>query len=139
MKTLALRVRYQNRSTLEIARFLEKHRAVKRVHYPGLETHPQHQRARKLFTGFSGVLSFELDGGVAEADGFISRTTIPICAPSLGGVETLITRPATTSHAGLTPEQRRGLGISDSLIRLSVGLEATEDLIGDFDQALASI
>jgi cystathionine beta-lyase/cystathionine gamma-synthase len=136
MKTLALRVRYQNRSTLEIARFLEKHRAVKRVHYPGLETHPQHRRARKLFSGFSGVLSFELDGGVAEADGFISRTTLPICAPSLGGVETLITRPATTSHAGLTPEQRRGLGISDSLIRLSVGLEATEDLIADFDQAL---
>ncbi len=137
MKTLALRVPYQNRSALEIARFLEQHRAVKRVHYPGLESHPNHARARRLFAGFAGVLSFELDGGVAEADRFIAKTTLPICAPSLGGAETLITRPATTSHAGLTREERRRLGISDSLIRLSVGLESTEDLIADFDQALS--
>ncbi len=139
MKTLALRMPYQNRSALEIARFLEQHRAVKRVHYPGLESHPNHARAKNLFAGFSGMLSFELNGGVAEADRFIAKTTLPICAPSLGGAETLITRPATTSHAGLAPEERRGLGISDSLIRLSVGLESTEDLIADFDQAFAEM
>jgi cystathionine beta-lyase/cystathionine gamma-synthase len=112
---------------------------VERVHYPGLESHPQHPRARKLFTGFSGMLSFEVKGGVAEADRLIANLTLPICAPSLGGTETLITRPATTSHAGMSPNERRRLGISDSLIRLSVGLEATEDLIADFDQALSSI
>jgi cystathionine beta-lyase/cystathionine gamma-synthase len=139
MKTLALRMAYQNRSALEIARFLEGHRAVKRVNYPGLESYPNHARARKLFAGFSGMLSFELKGSVAEADGFMAKTTLPICAPSLGGPETLITRPATTSHAGLTHDERRRLGISDSLIRMSVGLESTEDLIADFDQALASI
>jgi len=139
MKTLALRMAYQNRSALEVARFLEGHRTVKRVHYPGLESHPNHTRARKLFAGFSGMLSFELQGGVAEADSFMAKTTLPICAPSLGGPETLITRPATTSHAGLGPDERRRLGISDSLIRMSVGLESTEDLIADFDQALASI
>jgi len=139
MKTLAVRMAYQNRSALEIARFLGKHKAVKRVNYPGLESHPNHARARKLFTGFSGMLSFELNGSVAEADRFMAKTTLPICAPSLGGPETLITRPATTSHAGLTPDERRRLGISDSLIRMSVGLESTEDLIADFDQALASV
>jgi cystathionine beta-lyase/cystathionine gamma-synthase len=138
MKTLAVRMPYQNRSALEIARFLEKHPAVKHVNYPGLESHPNHARAKKLFAGFSGMLSFELKGGVAEADRFIAKCTLAICAPSLGGVETLVTRPATTSHAGLPPEERRRLGISDSLIRLSVGLESTEDLIADFDQALAS-
>jgi len=136
MKTLAVRVKYQNESTLKIARFLEGHRAVARVNYPGLESHPRHQRARELFDGFGGVLSFELKGGVPAAERFMRHTSLPILAPSLGGVETLITRPATTSHSGMSPVDRQRLGITDSLIRLSVGIEATEEMIEDFDRAL---
>jgi cystathionine beta-lyase/cystathionine gamma-synthase len=136
MKTLAVRMRYQNESAFKIAGYLESHPAVRTVNYPGLEGHPNHHRARDLFDGFSGMLSFELKGGADEADRFIQNVALPISAPSLGGVETLITRPATTSHTGMSPEDRRALGISDGLIRLSVGLEATEDLIADFEQAL---
>jgi len=137
VKTLAVRVRHQNQSALQIARFLEGHPAVARVHYPGLESHPRHARARALFDGFGGMLSFELKGGLEAADRLMSRLTLPICAPSLGGVETLITRPATTSHAGMSPEDRLRLGITDGLVRLSVGIEAPEDLIADFEHALA--
>jgi cystathionine beta-lyase/cystathionine gamma-synthase len=138
LKTLSVRVKYQNESTIKIARFLEEHPAVRKVNYPGLESHPRHQRARELFDGFSGMLSFELKGGVEAAERFMQNTTIPFVAPSLGGVESLITRPATTSHSGMSAEDRQNLGISDSLIRLSVGIEATEDMIEDFDQALRS-
>jgi len=137
LKTLVLRVRYQNDSTLRLARFLEAHPAVTAVHYAGLASHPRHERARRLFAGFGGVLSFELQGGAARADEFASRVRIPAVAPSLGGVHTLLTRPATTSHSGLTREDRLRLGISDGLLRLSVGIESTEDLIEDFTQALA--
>jgi len=136
MKTLAVRVRQQNASAMEIARFLENRPEVETVHYPGLASHPQHNRARELFDGFGGMLSFELQGGVELAERFIRNTTIPICAPSLGGVESLITRPVTTSHACLSPEECKEVGISESLIRLSVGLEATADILSDFDQAL---
>jgi cystathionine beta-lyase/cystathionine gamma-synthase len=136
MKTLSVRVRYQNESALAIARFLENHPAVAKVNYPGLESHPQHQRARSLFDGFGGVLSFELKGGVEAAEAFIHKTRLPIVAPSLGGVETLITRPATTSHSGMSAQDRLRLGVSDSLIRVSVGIEATAELIEDFEQAL---
>src|SRR5215216_3129020 len=104
MKTLALRVRYQNASALKIAQFLEGHPSVARVNYPGLESYAAHQRARDLFDGFGGVLSFELKGDTDTAERFIRRTHIPIIAPSLGGVETLITRPATTSHSGMSQE-----------------------------------
>jgi cystathionine beta-lyase/cystathionine gamma-synthase len=136
MKTLALRVKYQNESALAVARFLEGNTAVARVHYPGLESHPRHQRARELFDGFGGMVSFELKGGVEEAKQFIRHVTLPIHAPSLGGVETLITRPATTSHSGMSPKDRQRQGISDQLIRLSVGIEATEELIEDLGNAL---
>lgn len=136
LKTLALRVRYQNDSTLQIAQFLAGHPEVARVNYPGLETHPQHARARRLFSGCGGVLSFELRGALSRADEFAARVRIPIVAPSLGGVHTLLTRPATTSHAGLTRAQREHLGISDSLLRLSVGIESPLDLIADLEQAL---
>jgi cystathionine beta-lyase/cystathionine gamma-synthase len=139
MKTLALRVRQQNQSALQIARFLEAHPAVARVNYPGLESHPQHQRARELFTGFGGMLSFELQGASSQAGQFMQRTTIPILAPSLGGVETLLTVPARTSHAGLAPEERHRLGISDGLVRMSVGIEATDELLEDLAQALDGI
>lgn len=136
MKTLAVRVKYQNESALKVAKFLEDHEAIEKVNYPGLESHAGHQRARDLFDGFSGMLSFELKSGIEAAERFIQNTTVPIIAPSLGGIETLITRPATTSHSGLSPEDRHRLGISDSLIRVSVGIEALEDLIEDFEQAL---
>ncbi len=136
MKTLAVRMKYHNESALKIAQFLEAYPAVTKVNYPGLESHPAHQRAKELFDGFSGMLSFELKGGVDAAEHFMQKITLPIVAPSLGGVETLITRPVTTSHASVSPEDRKKLGISDSLIRLSVGIEATEDLIEDFEQAL---
>jgi cystathionine beta-lyase/cystathionine gamma-synthase len=137
MKTLALRVRYQNESALRLAQFLESHPAVARVNYAGLESHPRHARARELFEGFAGVLSFEIEGDTDRAEAFIQKTTLPLVAPSLGGVETLITRPVTTSHAGMTAEDRARLGITDRLIRVSVGIEATEELIADFGQALA--
>jgi len=138
IKTLAVRVRYQNESALKIARFLESHPKVRQVNYPGLESSPDHLRACELLDGFGGMLSFDLAGGVAAADSFIEHVTLPVSAPSLGGVESLITRPATTSHLGMSPEERGRAGIADGLIRLSVGLEATEDLIEDCTQALAS-
>jgi cystathionine beta-lyase/cystathionine gamma-synthase len=136
LKTLALRVRFQNDSTLALARLLAAAPGVTRVNYPGLESHPQHRRARELFTGYGGVLSFELEGGARHADEFAARLRIPALAPSLGGVQSLITRPATTSHAGLSPAERASLGISEGLLRLSVGIEATEDLQQDLQQAL---
>jgi len=138
MKTLAVRMKYQNKSALEIARFLENHQAVEKVNYPGLESHPQHRRASELFDGYSGMLSFELKGGVEAAERFMENVTLPVIAPSLGGIETLLTRPVTTSHAGLSPEDRLNLGISDSLIRVSIGIESTEDIIEDFRQALGA-
>ena len=136
LKTLAVRIRYQNESALKIAQFLENHSAIEKINYPGLKSHPRHQRASELFDGFSGMLSFEIKGGVQAAERFIQNTTLPIVAPSLGGVESLITRPAITSHSGMSPEDRQALGISDTLIRVSVGIEATEDIIEDFNQAL---
>lgn len=138
MKTLAIRVKCHNESTMKIAKFLHDHPAVEKVNYPGLETHPQHSRALELFDGFGGVLSFQLKGGAIPAQRFIKSTTLPIVAPSIGGVETLITRPVETSHAGMSPEDRNALGITDGLIRLSVGIEATEDLIVDLDQAFTA-
>jgi cystathionine beta-lyase/cystathionine gamma-synthase len=139
LKTLVVRVRHQNESALQIARRLERHPAIARVNYAGLESHPRHQRARSLFAGFSGMLSFELQGGADAADRFIKQTTLPIIAPSLGGPETLLTRPSLTSHAGMNPEERRKLGISDGLIRMSVGLEATEEIIEDLLLALDGV
>jgi cystathionine beta-lyase/cystathionine gamma-synthase len=139
MKTLGVRMRYQNESALKLAQFLESHPAIIKVHYPGLTSHPGHIRAGELLDGFGGMMSFEVKGGVKVADRILENVTLPISAPSLGGVESLITRPAATSHAGVPPEDRRAMGISDSLIRLSVGLEATEDLMEDFEQALSVV
>jgi len=135
IKTLALRVKHHNESALQIARFLDKHPAIAKVNYPGLEGHPNHERAQRLFDGFGGMMSFELHDGVEGAESFMRAALLPAVAPSLGGVETLVTRPSTTSHSGLSAEERRRLGISDGLIRLSVGIEATQDLIEDFRQA----
>lgn len=136
MKTLAVRMRQQNESALRLARFLSAHRAVAQVNYPGLESHPQHHIAKELFNGYSGMMSFELKEGLSAAKRFIDAVKIPLKAPSLGGIETLVTRPATTSHVGMPAEERKRLGITDSLIRVSIGIEATEDLLADFEQAL---
>lgn len=136
MKTLALRLEQQNGSARAIAAFLEAHPAVSRVNHPGLKNHPGHAVASRLFDGYGGMLSFELRNGVEAAERFFEKARIPVVAPSLGGLETLLTRPATTSHAGLTPEERQAMGISDGLVRVSVGIEHTDDLIEDFDQAL---
>jgi cystathionine beta-lyase/cystathionine gamma-synthase len=138
LMTLALRVRHQNQSTLRIAQFLERHPAVAKVNYAGLESHPRHARARKLFAGCGGVLSFELRSSVDQRQ-FMAKITLPAIAPSLGGIRSLITRPAVTSHAGLSPEERMRAGISDALIRLSIGIEDTDDLIEDLDQALRAV
>jgi cystathionine beta-lyase/cystathionine gamma-synthase len=137
LKTLGVRFRQQCATALQIGQFLEKHRAVARVNHPGLASHPQHARARELFAYFGAMLSFELKGGVEAAERMFSRFTLPLHAPSLGGPETLVTRPAATSHAGLAPEERARIGISNSLVRVSVGLEAAEDLIEDFGKALS--
>jgi cystathionine beta-lyase/cystathionine gamma-synthase len=136
MKTLALRVRHQNRSAQSIAECLAGHPAVDRVNYPGLPDHPGHGRAKELLDGFGGMVSFELKGGLDAAERFMQRVAISIVAPSLGGVETLVTRPASTSHAGMSVAERQAAGITDSLIRLSVGIEETQDLIDDFINAL---
>ena len=136
LKTLALRVHYQNQSALTIAEFLQGHSSVRKVNYPGLASHPQHHIASDLLDGFGGMLSFEVDGGVEAAKRFMQKTRLPVIAPSLGGVETLLTRPAETSHSGLTPEERKRVGIADGLIRVSVGIEHPDDLIEDFQEAL---
>ena len=139
LKTLAVRMQYQNASGLRIARFLQDHTYVERVNYAGLEEQSDHERARSLLDGFSGMLSFDPNGDGEIAERIIREARLPIVAPSLGGVESLITIPATTSHAGVSPHVRQELGISDSLIRLSVGLEATDDIIEDLDYAIRAV
>lgn len=138
LKTLALRVERQNQTALQMATWLQAQEAVKHVYYAGLPEHPGHERAKKWFRGFGGVLSFELPGSLTATQGFVNRLQLPLQAPSLGGVESLITRPATTSHAGMTAEQRAAAGIHEGLVRFSVGLEDFEDLRQDFEQALYS-
>jgi len=133
LKTLALRVRHQNQSGLAIARFLADHEAVEKVNYGGLD---EAAATAKLFAGYGGMLSFELKGGADAARRFLPRLRLAREAPSLGGVETLVTRPVTTSHSGLSIEDRQQLGISDGLIRMSVGVEGVRDLIDDLEQAL---
>ena len=136
IKTLVLRVKQQNANALQLATFLETHPKVAKVYYPGLKSHPHHERASRLFNGCSGVLSFEIDGDVAYTDRVLSRLKLSVVAPSLGGVETLITRPVQTSHSGMTPQQQKAAGISDKLIRVAVGIEDGDDLCADFKQAL---
>jgi cystathionine beta-lyase/cystathionine gamma-synthase len=139
LKTLALRVRHQNQSALKIAQFLESHRTVARVNYAGLERYARHARARDLFGGFGGVLSFELRASAEATDAFMRRTTIPVVAPSLGGVQTLLIRPAVSSHAGMTRDERLKAGITDGLVRMSVGIEDADELIEDLSEALSGI
>jgi cystathionine beta-lyase/cystathionine gamma-synthase len=136
IKTLALRVQAHNANALGLARFLEEHPAVAAVNYPGLASHPDHGHAGKLLSGFGGMLSLRLHGGEQAAQALVDAVTLAYAAPSLGGVETLITRPAATSHAGMSPEDRDRLGITADLVRISTGIEGAQDLIGDFARAL---
>src|SRR5436309_4551894 len=137
LQTYGLRMVAHNQNALAVAQFLEQHPAVEHVYYPGLASHPQHELARQQMTGgFGGMLSFEMKGGYAAAYQVIKRTELCLLAVSLGGVETLITHPASMIHAHQTDEERRAAGISPGLIRLSVGIENVEDIIEDLDQAL---
>jgi cystathionine gamma-synthase/cystathionine gamma-lyase/cystathionine beta-lyase len=136
IKTLSLRVQAQNANALALARFLEDHPAVAAVHYPGLASHPDHAHAAELLSGFGGMLSLRLHGGEQAAQALADAVTLAYSAVSLGGVETLVTRPAATSHAGMSRQDRDSLGITADLIRVSTGIEGTQDLVGDFAQAL---
>jgi cystathionine gamma-lyase len=136
LKTLAIRMQRHCENALGIAEFLERHPKVARVHYPGLPSHPQHALARRQMHGFGGMVTIELKGGLAEARRFLERCEIFALAESLGGVESLIEHPAIMTHASVPAETRAALGISDTLCRLSVGIEEVDDLIGDMEQAL---
>ena len=136
IKTLSLRMNRQCQNAMAIARFLESHPKVKQVNYPGLESSPSHNRAKEYLCGFSAMISFELTGDASAADAFIGRLEYPICTASLGGVESLVTRPVQTSHSLLSAEELVEAGISDTLIRYSVGIESADDLITDLKQAL---
>ena len=137
LRTLALRVRQHNENTMQLAQSLEKNPAVKTVYYPGLKSHPQHDLAKKQMSGFGGMLSFEVKGGYKAADRFLSRLRLASRAASLGGVETLAVHPASNFLHYMTLEEAAKIGIAPGLLRISVGLEGKDDLVADFEQALA--
>jgi len=136
IKTLPLRVRRHNETALTLAEFLEKHEKVSRVYYPGLKSSPQYALAKRQMTGFGGMLSFEARGGYKAAIRFIESLQVATLAVSLGATETLVEHAASMTHGPLLPAERETAGISEGLIRVSVGLEAASDLIEDFDRAL---
>ena len=136
LKTFPIRMRVHNETALAVAEYLEAHPLIKRVYYPGLPSHPHHEIACKQMSGFGGVVTFDIKGNMATAKRFLDHLKLCFIAPSLGGVETLITHPATVSYYDRTRKERYALGITDTLIRLAVGVEEVEDIIGDLDQAL---
>jgi cystathionine gamma-synthase len=136
LKTLAVRVAHQNASAKKVAEALELHPRVKRVHYPGLPSHPDHETASQLMEGFGGVVSFDVDGDLGSVGDFVDACTIPRIGPSLGGVESLIEQPAIMSYFELGTEGRKAMGISETLVRLAVGLEDPDELIADLLGAL---
>lgn len=139
LKTLALRVAQQNDTASRIAEFLAPHEKISRVYYPGLESHPDYAIARQQMKGYGGVVSFDIDGDLERTRAFIHALKIPYLAPSLGGVEALVSHPATVSYSDLSWEARQEIGITDQLIRYAVGVEDFEDLIADIEAALDSI
>ncbi|MEE9146884.1 MAG: aminotransferase class I/II-fold pyridoxal phosphate-dependent enzyme [Candidatus Tectomicrobia bacterium] len=136
LKTFALRMQQHNANGMALARFLEAHPKVRQVYYPGLPSHPSHTIASQQMRGFGGVVSFEIDGTLEQTSAFIDALRLPYIAPSLGGVESLIEQPALMSYYELTPEERDPLGIGDSLVRYAAGIEDTDDLLSDVEQAL---
>lgn len=135
-KTLSVRMERQSSNAMAVARFLAAHARISRVGYPGLESFAQHQLAARQATGFGAMLWCELEGGLAPAKSLMNRVRLWTLAENLGSVESLVTHPATMTHADVEPEERRRLGITDGLVRLSVGMEDQEDLIADLAQAL---
>jgi cystathionine gamma-synthase len=139
LKTLALRVQRQNATAQAVAEFLEDHPAIRRVWYPGLASHPDHEVARQQMQHFGGVVNFEIDVDIETTSRFVDAVSIPIIAPSLGGVESLIEQPALMSYYDLSSEEREAVGIKDNLVRLSIGVEDTEDILIDLAQALSGL
>jgi cystathionine gamma-synthase len=138
LKTIGVRMEQHNRNGLELARFLEAHPRVQNVFYPHLPSHPRFDLAKRQMHGGGGVLSFEIDGDLETAKRFADALALVRLAPSLGGVESLLSIPCLTSHAMLSPEEREKAGIGDNLVRIAFGIEPTEDLIADVDQALGA-
>jgi methionine-gamma-lyase len=138
LKTLPLRMRQHCLNGMQVARFLASHPGIEAVHYPGLESHPQHELARRQMDDFGAMIAFEVKGGSQACSRFLDRLRMCALAVSLGNLDTLIEHPASMTHRTMAPEVRARAGIGDGLIRLSVGLEAAEDIIADLDQALAS-
>jgi cystathionine gamma-synthase len=138
LKTLELRVARHNENALQVARFLEEHPGVERVFYPGLESHPQHELARRQMRGFGGMLSFSLRGGYEAVRAFLPRLRFAHRAANLGAVETTVGPPATTSHVESSASEREAMGIPESLVRYSTGIEHPDDLISDLDSALSA-
>lgn len=139
LQTLPLRMNAHCENAMRVARWLEAHPAVERVYYPGLESHPQHQLAMQQQSGYGGMLSFEVDGDKAAAWHVMDSCEMISLSVNLGDTRTIITHPATTSHGRLTPEERERAGVADKLIRLSVGLEAVEDIIADLTLGLGTV
>ncbi len=139
IKTLAVRVQRQNESALRIAQFLTQHAKVRRVYYPFEESHPQRALAMEQMRGGGGLLSFEVDGTGLDTRRLTESLRLFSLAPSLGGVESLVCLPVLTSHAMISQEQREKMGVTDQLVRLSVGIENVDDLIADLEQALATV
>ncbi len=137
LKTLPVRMERHAQNAMAIARFLEEHPKVEKVIYPGLESHPQHALARRQMSGFGGMITFFIRGGLPEARSFLEKVKVFTLAESLGGVESLIEHPAIMTHASIPAETRKTLGIHDNLIRISVGIEDLEDLRADLNQALS--
>lgn len=137
LKTLHLRMRAHCENALALAQWLEKHPAIERVIYPGLKSHPQHRLARRQMDGFGGIVTIEVKGGLRKARKMLKRCHLFALAESLGGVESLVDHPAIMTHASIPPAQRKRLGISDGLIRLSVGVEDLADLRAELEAALA--
>jgi cystathionine gamma-lyase len=139
LKTLAVRMREHEKNALKIAAYLEKHPRVRKINYPGLKSHPQHKLAASQMSGFGGMLSFEIDGDLAAAKIFVESVRIFALAESLGGVESLIELAALMTHASVPAEERKKIGLSDTLIRLSVGIENGDDLLEDLENAFRNI
>ena len=139
IKTIALRMERHCRNALHIAQFLNQHPKVDHVYYPGLDNHPEHQLAKSQLNGFGGMISFEVKGGLEAGKKVMDNVQVCNFTVSLGEIDTLIMHPASTSHKSLTPEERKEIGVSDGLVRLSVGLEDVNDLVNDLDQALAQV
>ena len=136
LKTLAVRMERHSENAMAIAKHFESHKDISEVIYPGLANHPQHDLASKQMNGFGGIISMNIKGGLEKSKSFLERTKIFALAESLGGVESLIEHPALMTHASLPKDRREMIGISDGLVRLSVGLESLDDLIEDIEQAL---